>query len=861
MKIRNGYKSAALPFSLPQVSKKHFYTQVFYRLLQKTMLLLPVVLLFSLSAIAQDNNKDTMGKVSDSARPDIYALFRQAGKEQAAQSVTKYVEGRIALRQNELLSAIKQKTQKVKAYLKRGIDTAGIKRELTSIEKFLELAGEGIFTNGASIQTHRNLATSSKLINELLKKVKIQKTRIDNYEKDLVDFRVNIDSLATDSALYTFSQDTAALQSYFQKLVVASMEINEPDSSLKTALKHIQDIQMTADLIVNKIASELEELNGLEKELADNIFIQEFNKNNTDTTYRKLVADIADLSISKGKLTLFFYVENNLGKLFFLIVLIICLTLFLNGIKKVIQKDHLLQNQESGYLVLRNTLLSSVIIVINIFQFIFNEPPFIFSAILWTISFIALTITFRNYITRFWLRVWISAFFLFLLASADNLILEASKPEKTAILMIALAGLILGAVILLNRRKYELKEKTVLYFTGLLVVVELASIIANLCGLYNLSKNLMTTGYFNVIIGFLFLWTVRCINDGLSVASQVYASSGNNQYYINFEKVGKKVPSVFYFLLVTGWVILVGRNFYSFTLISRPLRNFLLDERTLGNYTFSINNIMVFFLIMAVSVIVSKVVSFFASDQHHTASAGSKDKKGGVGSWLLLIRIVIISLGLFLAVAAAGIPMDRITIVLGALGVGIGLGLQALVNNLVSGLIIAFEKPVNVGDVVEIGGQSGTMKSIGFRSSVISTWDGADMIIPNGDLLNAHLVNWTLSGSMRRVEILVGVAYKTDLEKTRQILFELIQSDERILKNPAPAVMLKEFNNSSIDLRVLFWVNKYGDWAILKSDLILAIDIAFKKNEIEIPFPQQDIYIREMPGRNKDNDQQNNTSL
>ena len=89
---------------------------------------------------------------------------------------------------------------------------------------------------------------------------------------------------------------------------------------------------------------------------------------------------------------------------------------------------------------------------------------------------------------------------------------------------------------------------------------------------------------------------------------------------------------------------------------------------------------------------------------------------------------------------------------------GIGFGLQTLVNNLVSGLIIAFEKPVNVGDDVDINGQSGIMKSIGFRSSVISTYDGSDIIIPNGDLLNAHLINWTLGETKRRVEVLIGNA-------------------------------------------------------------------------------------------------------
>lgn len=815
-------------------------------LLQRVTLLL-VVLVFNFSALAQNNKNDSTGKAADSVKPDMFAQLKQLGREQAAKSVIKYQEEKIAYRQNELLAEIKQTIQKAKAYLKRGIDTTGIKLELTNIQNWLGIAGEGIFTNKASVQTLRNLTTSSKLIIELLKKATVQKASIDKYERDLINFRMQLDSLTTDSALYSFSSDTAVFTSYFQKLIVASMEIDQPDTALKIVLKNVQFLQALVDINLNTIASDIEELNKLEKELADNIFKSEFEGTDLRKTFNRPFWAIAKFSLSKGKLTLLFYAQNNQGKLYFLVLLIIGLTIFLSRIKKRFYQDYPLQTDKAGQLILRNTFLSSIIIVLNLFQFIFIDPPFVFNVIFWVAASISLTIIFRNYITKYWMNVWLIFLSLFLLASADNLILEASVPERLGILALSVLGIISGTLVLLSRRKKELKEKWILYFIGLVVLLELASTIANFYGRYNLSKNLMTTGYFNVIIGLLFLWTIRCINNGLSLASQVYSTEGKKLFYINFEKVGQKVPALFYVLIIIGWFILSGRNFYSYSLISRPVINFFLDERTIGNYSFTISNVLVFFLIMAVSVISSKIVSFFASEQQSGAGTAGKDKKAGVGSWLLLIRIFIISMGLFLAFAAAGIPMDRITIIIGALGVGIGLGLQALVNNLVSGLIIAFEKPVNVGDLVEIGAQAGTMKSIGFRSSVISTLDGADMVIPNGDLLNAHLINWTLSGGKRRGEILLGVAYKTDLEKTKALLDELFKADERILKYPAPLVIVKEFGSSSIDLRILFWVGHYSEWAVTRSDLITAIDLAFKKNNIEIPFAQQDIYIKGMP--------------
>jgi small-conductance mechanosensitive channel len=236
------------------------------------------------------------------------------------------------------------------------------------------------------------------------------------------------------------------------------------------------------------------------------------------------------------------------------------------------------------------------------------------------------------------------------------------------------------------------------------------------------------------------------------------------------------------------------------------------------------------------------MVSFYATIS--TVGPNNTTRKGGIGSWLLIIRIAIVSIGVLLSFAAIGIPMDRLTIILSALSVGVGFGLQSLVNNLVSGLIISFERPVNVGDIVEIGGQSGTIKSIGFRSSIIATAEGSEVVIPNGDVLNQHLVNWTHDNTFRSVDITLGVAYGTDLAKAVQILKEVPAMDEIVLAKPPVGVNVTQFGSSFIDMQLSFWVKNIREWAAVKTDVILAIDSAFKKNKIEIPLPQQDIHIR-----------------
>jgi potassium-dependent mechanosensitive channel len=827
------------------LKKKQGYKKVFCKYANRITIVLYAILA-GFAAAAQDKAATRDSLIPDSAiKPGFVDRIQKFGKEEAARSIITFKKDRDAIKQEELIEDIKKTTLKAKAYLKTSIDTFAINTELEKVKSGFNIAGDGVFTNTGTVQTYRNLTTTSKILVELLNKTTIRKNQIDRYEKDLVNFRFKIDSLNSDTILYDFPSDSIALLQYLQKIVVIAQAIAPTDSALKKAVTDIRGLQTRVDLLVNRLNSSLEEVDIFQKDLSDKNFVREFPNLGAPPGYDRPFNEILSFSKAKGNLTILFYAQDNFGKILVVLLLIVALTIFLRTLKQILIGGKLLHKDFAGQLVLQYPFLSAVIIVLNLFQFMFPNPPFIFSCLFWIISVISLTVIFRNFITKFWMFFWLTMLLLFLLCCADNLILQASRTERWGMLMLASAGVLCGTFFLFSRHKTELREKLIIWFIGLLVLLELASIVTNIYGRYNLSKTLLVSGYCNVIIGILFLWTVRLINEALSLASRVNSKQEKKLFYINFELVGEKASPLFYVLLVVGWFILFGRNFYVFKLFTEPLKNFFVDERTIGSYTFTISNILLFFLIMALTFLTSKAVSFFTADKHpvHGTVEGNKNRKAGIGSWILLVRIAIICIGLFFGLAATGIPLDRITIVLGALGVGIGLGLQTVVNNLVSGLIIAFEKPVNVGDQVDVAGQSGTMKSIGFRSSIISNNDGADVIIPNGDLLNAHLVNWTPGGSKRRMDIIVGIAYGSDLEITKQILTGLLSTDERILKFPAPVVLAKGFNKSSIDMQLLFWIRNIKDLLAVNSDVISAIDIVFKKNGIVIPFPQQDVHI------------------
>jgi len=198
--------------------------------------------------------------------------------------------------------------------------------------------------------------------------------------------------------------------------------------------------------------------------------------------------------------------------------------------------------------------------------------------------------------------------------------------------------------------------------------------------------------------------------------------------------------------------------------------------------------------------------------------------------------------GLF-GLAAIGMDTDKFAIVVGALGVGIGFGLQNIVNNFVSGLILLFERPIEVGDVIEVSGLVGTLQRVGLRASVLRTADGSEIIVPNGELLATKVTNWTLSDARRLLRIDIGVAYGSDIPAVQQILGRVADQHAEVLKEPAPTVLLQTLGDSALNLQLQAWTNNSTRWNAIRSELAIGCYQALQEAGIEIPFPQRTVHL------------------
>ena len=266
---------------------------------------------------------------------------------------------------------------------------------------------------------------------------------------------------------------------------------------------------------------------------------------------------------------------------------------------------------------------------------------------------------------------------------------------------------------------------------------------------------------------------------------------------------------------------------------------FLKLQWKLGAAEISVGDVTLFFAVLLGAILFSRILRFVLTEEILPRIHLPRGVPGAVD---VLSRYGIMLLGFFIALAAAGVDLSKVTLLVSALGVGIGFGLQGVVNNFVSGLILVFEHPLQVGDLIEVGSSFGEVRRIGFRASVLRTPDGADVVIPNAELTGGRFINWSLSDRRRRISIPVGVSYGTDPNRVIDILLETVRKHPAVLIRPEPFAIFDRFADGALNFTLYCW-SSLEDWFVARSELAMAINSAFKDAGIEIPYPQQDVHL------------------
>jgi small-conductance mechanosensitive channel len=262
-----------------------------------------------------------------------------------------------------------------------------------------------------------------------------------------------------------------------------------------------------------------------------------------------------------------------------------------------------------------------------------------------------------------------------------------------------------------------------------------------------------------------------------------------------------------------------------------------------GGLDLAMGDVVAFAVTLWIAVWLSRALRFVLDD---AVFPFLDVQRGSAAAISVTASYAVIGIGFGAAVLAAGVEMTRFAVLAGTLGVGIGFGLQNVVNNFVSGLILLYEQPVQVGDVIELADLSGEVRRIGVRSSTVRTFQGADVIVPNSTFISAQVVNWTRSDRWRRVDIQLGVAYGSEPAKVMALLLEIGKSCPAVAATPAPTAFFTGLGDSALKFELRVWTS-VDDWVATASTLRASIHEVLPRAGIVLAFPQLDLWVRSVP--------------
>jgi len=358
-----------------------------------------------------------------------------------------------------------------------------------------------------------------------------------------------------------------------------------------------------------------------------------------------------------------------------------------------------------------------------------------------------------------------------------------------------------------------------------------AAFLANIFGYVDLG-NLLGIIFLKSAFGAAMLYTAIRILEGLIIiALQVRPLGSLRVVSLHRPMLQRRTCRVLEFLAFLFWLSLILNFFGLLTPLLGTTRAALNANLGIGSLNISVHSILAFLIAIWASFLVSRFLRFLLEEDvyHHFHLA-----PGIPYATSTMLHYAILLLGFCIALGALGIDLTKITILAGAFSVGIGFGLQNVINNFVSGLILLFERPIKIGDVIEVSGIAGEVRRIGIRASVIRSADGSEVIVPNGSLISSNVTNWTFSDVLRAIEVSVNVVGGANPQRVFELLKSTAAGHPGVAKEPSPQVYVANFTAGAITFQLRVWTDQYHEWAQLRSDLSVAVNDALAREKIAI---------------------------
>jgi small-conductance mechanosensitive channel/primosomal protein N'' len=666
----------------------------------------------------------------------------------------------------------------------------------------------------------RNLQMFNTLLDELHRNETDYSKRLNEYDNKVDTVRKQVAGLKKDTLMLHIFRDTALTDSFTDQLAQLRDKWRQADSLIKTNTTTIDDLKVLSS--ENTIA--IEELTGkVDNELKavggrafgkERPYLWEPTSSSAPTPTNTGFVN----SVSSEQKLVKYYFSNTRNKRFWLLLTGVAFFywVFFNyrSLRRLNSVNVL---DEFGFLFLRPWPVAATLVFLLSLAPLFDiHAPAIYIESTQFLLMLVLSVIFYRLLPKDLFRGWCVFLLLFLLVPLTRILGLRGHLERWADLLQCSASVCLGVFALAVRKRWisgpgnrfaGARSNFVIGAVSLYVLLNLTSIWCNITGRVTLSQIFGDTAVYALAQVVSLTVFVRVVVECFLL--QIQSSRVRKKYpaHFDFGQIARSVSRGSAVLAILLWLIVFSTNLNLFDAINDWLTDAFTAVRTVGSFSFTLGGILLFAGIIWVANFLQRYITYFFGDVGDDAAMDDKGQR----SRLLVMRLILLTLGFLLAVAASGLSVDRLTVILGALSVGIGLGLQSIVNNFISGVILIFDRPLRIGDTVEIGDKRGKVREIGIRSSRLLTEDGAEVIIPNGDVLSHNIVNWTLSNNYARVSLQFNVVKPANPEDlSTRTIGDIAKKNDNVLDRRDPEVLLNPISAKQLSLRVFFWCKDFN---------------------------------------------------
>jgi len=717
-----------------------------------------------------------------------------------------------------------------------GFDTRDIEDNFAEVDSNIENINENL-TIYNSIQDVKNLQMFEVLLNDLQNQVSDWRKTLEKYNKDLTEMSGEMTAFKKDTVLKSLLADSAFRSVYL-------VEINDLRSKWREAKQAINDnrshIKQWLSITTNEYFETIDLQNQL-KDLLHKTSIRSLGKEYDFLWHFK--SKTAEESDAARQLTkrsyhgqtriLVDYFKRHWEYQFWMVVcgILFGLWIFLNFRRLEKLKELNTHGMHSFTFIRKVSLLPSLVVLFNLAPFFDIHPPTAYVEITEFLLVIAVTVLNQKTWPRQLFYYWLAIAAFYIVFSLAGILFTPTIDFRVFLLVLNIAALIFGVLWYRKIRSHTVLFSVMIRIVSIIyIILNLAAILCNLFGRLSLAKIFSITAIYGLtqIIGLTVF--IEITLEAFHLQTMINQFKGGLIARLNFHRIQRLLNRVLMIISVCIWIIVFSISLNIYNNAFSAVVEFLGKERKIGSTSFQIGSILLFLTIIYVSNLLQTGVGSLLGKSESNWDPEVKKN----GSRLAMTRLVLIVLGFLIAVAASGLPMDKITIVLGALGVGIGLGLQGIVNNLVSGVILIFEQPFRIGDYIQLGDKKGRVLDIGIRSSKLTMEEGAELIMPNADLLSGMVVNWTTRNDNVRIDIPISVEPGHTLEEVQKIILDELKKNGHVVMEPSPEILMIAQSEKGLSLDVLIWISDVHKLQSIKSEVLRSIYSCLAANQIKV---------------------------